>query len=127
MDLVLRGGKVIDGTNVVDKIRQIDVEEDARGEKSKPVKEVLIKSVRRADKRFPMTSPQVEREVGGRIQEARGWRVDLSQPELTIHVDGLRVLPGGAPPASGPSLAGEGVAAQPTRRSRRSRSRTGSP
>ena len=47
--------------------------------------------------------------------------------ELTIHVDGLRVLPGGAPPASGPSLAGEGVAAQPTRRSRRSRSRTGSP
>ena len=26
-------------------------------------------SVRRADKRFPMTSPQVEREVGGRIKE----------------------------------------------------------
>ena len=43
-------GKVIDGTDVVDKIRQIDVEEDARGEKSKPVKEVLVKSVRRADK-----------------------------------------------------------------------------
>src|SRR5882762_4506371 len=33
-------------------------------------------SVRRADKRFPMTSPQVEREVGGRIKEARGWKVD---------------------------------------------------
>ena len=30
-------------------------------------------SARRADKRFPLTSPQVEREVGGRIKEARGW------------------------------------------------------
>ena len=44
-------------------------------------------SVRRADKRFPMTSPQVEREVGGRIKEARGWTVDLEQAELTIHVE----------------------------------------
>src|SRR5688572_17623905 len=41
-------------------------------------------SVRRADKRFPMTSPQVEREIGGRIKEWRGWRVDLDHPELTI-------------------------------------------
>jgi thiamine biosynthesis protein ThiI len=44
-------------------------------------------SVRRADKRFPMTSPQVEREIGGRIKEARGWRVDLDDPELTVHVE----------------------------------------
>src|SRR5687767_5868769 len=44
-------------------------------------------SVRRADKRFPMTSPQVEREIGGRIKEQRGWRVDLSEPELTVHVE----------------------------------------
>src|SRR5258708_15573032 len=29
-------------------------------------------SVRRADKRFPMTSPQIEREIGGRIKQARG-------------------------------------------------------
>jgi thiamine biosynthesis protein ThiI len=46
-------------------------------------------SARRADKRFPMTSPQVEREVGGRIKEARGWHVDLGDPELTIHVEML--------------------------------------
>ena len=46
-------------------------------------------SARRADKRFPLTSPQIEREVGGRIKEARGWRVDLSQPALTIHVETL--------------------------------------
>jgi thiamine biosynthesis protein ThiI len=44
-------------------------------------------SARRADKRFPMTSPQVEREVGGRIKQARGWHVDLDDPELTIHVE----------------------------------------
>jgi thiamine biosynthesis protein ThiI len=46
-------------------------------------------SVRRADKRFPMTSPQLEREIGGRIKEARGWRVDLGRPELTIRVETL--------------------------------------
>ena len=46
-------------------------------------------SARRADKRFPLTSPQIEREVGGRIKEARGWRVDLDHPALTIHVEAL--------------------------------------
>jgi tRNA uracil 4-sulfurtransferase len=44
-------------------------------------------SVRRADKRYPLTSPQVEREIGGRIRSARGWRVDLGHPELTVHVE----------------------------------------
>jgi thiamine biosynthesis protein ThiI len=44
-------------------------------------------SARRADKRFPLTSPQIEREVGGRIKEARGWRVDLEEPGLTVHVE----------------------------------------
>ena len=46
-------------------------------------------SARRADKRFPLTSPQIEREVGGRIKEARQWVVNLGQPELTIHVETL--------------------------------------
>jgi thiamine biosynthesis protein ThiI len=44
-------------------------------------------SARRADKRYPLTSPQVEREIGGRIKEARGWRVDLENPALVIHVE----------------------------------------
>ena len=44
-------------------------------------------SVRRADKRFPMTSPQAEREIGGRLKEAKGWKVDLSSPAFTIHVE----------------------------------------
>jgi len=46
-------------------------------------------SARRADKRFPLTSPQIEREVGGRIKEARNWIVDLDEPALTIHVEAL--------------------------------------
>lgn len=44
-------------------------------------------SVRRADKRYPLTSPQVEREIGGRVKAARGWRVDLEHADLVIHVE----------------------------------------
>ena len=46
-------------------------------------------SVRRADKRFPMTSPQIEREIGGRIHDAFGWRVNLDEPQLVVHVEML--------------------------------------
>jgi tRNA uracil 4-sulfurtransferase len=47
----------------------------------------------RADKRLPFTSPQVEREVGGLIKVAKGWRVDLDRPALKIHVE---MLPDGS-------------------------------
>jgi len=50
-------------------------------------------SARRTDKRFPLTSPQIEREVGGRIKQATGWRVDLSNPALTVNIE---MLPDGA-------------------------------
>ncbi len=46
-------------------------------------------SARRADKRFPMPSPQIEREIGGRIRVAKGWKVDLEHPELDIRVEML--------------------------------------
>ena len=46
-------------------------------------------SAKRADKRFPLTSPQIEREVGGRVKEAKGWKVDLDKPEFTIHLEAL--------------------------------------
>jgi len=46
-------------------------------------------SVKRADKRFPMNSMEIEREVGGRIKLARGWHVDLDNPQLTILVEML--------------------------------------
>ena len=39
-------------------------------------------AVRRADKRFPYPSPEVERIIGRRVQEARGWRVDLDAPGI---------------------------------------------
>ncbi len=44
----------------------------------------------RADKTYPLTSPQVEREVGGRIKAGTGWRVDLASPDLAI---GVEILP----------------------------------
>jgi thiamine biosynthesis protein ThiI len=50
-------------------------------------------SATRSDKRLPFTSPQVEREVGGLIKQAKGWRVDLERPELTVHIE---MLPDGA-------------------------------
>jgi thiamine biosynthesis protein ThiI len=46
-------------------------------------------SARRADKRFPYTSPQIEREVGGLIKQVKGWKVDLDHAELTIHLEML--------------------------------------
>jgi thiamine biosynthesis protein ThiI len=46
-------------------------------------------TVRRADKQYPLTSPQIERELGGRIKQATNWRVDLAHPALTIHVEVL--------------------------------------
>ena len=50
-------------------------------------------SATRADKRLPFTSPDVEREVGGRIKEAKHWRVDLDNPALTVHIE---MMPDGA-------------------------------
>jgi thiamine biosynthesis protein ThiI len=47
-------------------------------------------AARRADKRYPVSSPEIERQLGARVKAARGWRVDLSRPELTIHVEVLR-------------------------------------
>lgn len=43
--------------------------------------------VKRADKSYPLTSPQIEREVGGRIKAARGWTVDLVRPELNVRIE----------------------------------------
>jgi len=40
----------------------------------------------RSEKRFPMTSPEVERAIGAFVQERTGWTVDLGNPDLTIHV-----------------------------------------
>jgi thiamine biosynthesis protein ThiI len=64
---------------------------------------------------LPFTSPQAEREVGGLIKEAKGWRVDLERPALTIHLemlsDGAFYFFGKEPGAGGmPSGSGGRVA-----------------
>jgi thiamine biosynthesis protein ThiI len=46
-------------------------------------------SARRADKRFPIPSPDIEREIGRRVQQATGWPVDLSRPAVTIRIEVL--------------------------------------
>jgi thiamine biosynthesis protein ThiI len=53
---------------------------------------------RRADKSFPMTSPELSAELGAAVLERVGGRVDLDAAELTIDVE---VLPRGAYVSSG--------------------------
>ncbi len=65
----------------------------------------------RSDKRYPMTSMEIEREIGAHVVQRTGWKVDLSHPELTIHllVDGNGIWiwdrqvpgPGGLPAGTG--------------------------
>ncbi|HXE80390.1 MAG TPA: tRNA uracil 4-sulfurtransferase ThiI [Vicinamibacterales bacterium] len=44
-------------------------------------------TARRADKRFPLTSPEIERRLGALVQREFGWRVDLAHPELVVQVE----------------------------------------
>ena len=46
-------------------------------------------AARRADKRHAMTSVDIERHLGAIVKSARGWKVDLDDPELVIHVEML--------------------------------------
>jgi thiamine biosynthesis protein ThiI len=50
-------------------------------------------AVRRADKRFPIPSPELERIIGRRVQDVRGWKVDLSNPAFVV---GVEIVPGEA-------------------------------
>jgi thiamine biosynthesis protein ThiI len=54
----------------------------------KPVRSFRVRA-RRADKRFPIPTPDIERYIGARVQGARGWKVDLSNPEFVIRVEFL--------------------------------------
>jgi thiamine biosynthesis protein ThiI len=44
-------------------------------------------AARRADKRFPIPSPDIERAVGRAVQQVTGWPVDLSNPDLVIRIE----------------------------------------
>jgi len=71
---------------------------------------------RREDKRFAMNSVEIDRAVGGDVQEALGFEVDLSHPELTISIeimnDAAYVSAGKIPGAGGLPLgiSGRGMA-----------------
>jgi len=41
---------------------------------------------KRSDKNFPMKSMEVSGEIGGRIHEATGAKVDLGNPEVRVHI-----------------------------------------
>jgi len=66
---------------------------------------------RRVDKRFPMTSLEIGQIMGARVQQAKGWKVDLGAPDLAIQIVVLakdvyitfekRPGPGGLPLGSG--------------------------
>ena len=60
---------------------------------------------RRRDKRFPLTSAGLAREIGARVQRAYGYPVNLSRPDLTIVVEvdqhEVFVYTGGAPGQGG--------------------------
>ena len=44
---------------------------------------------KRSDKRFPMTSPEISREVGAVIIDTmRGIKVDIHNPDVTVRVEG---------------------------------------
>lgn len=54
----------------------------------RPAKPFRVRA-RRADKRFPLGSPEIERRVGERIHQELGWPVELSRPEVTIRIEVL--------------------------------------
>jgi thiamine biosynthesis protein ThiI len=77
-------------------------------------------AARRADKQFPLISQEINTAIGSAVQSATGWQVDLSAPELVVHievlsqeilfyfdrVDGLGGLPVGASGTVGLLLSG---------------------
>ena len=50
-------------------------------------------SAKRGDKTFPLTSPQIERELGARIVERFGWPVNLDRPGMVVMVEVLPNMP----------------------------------
>ncbi len=44
-------------------------------------------TAKRADKRYPLTSMDVEREIGGHLCEVTGKSVKLKQPDLTLYIE----------------------------------------
>jgi thiamine biosynthesis protein ThiI len=74
-----------------------DVEPDLEALKTAAIERLQGRSfasfrvlTKRSFKGFPKTSMEIDREVGGAIKAASGAQVDLTHPELVLHVEVLR-------------------------------------
>ena len=71
-------------------LQRIEADPEAAGAEADAAGGTTFRVASRADKTYPFTSPEIERQVGGRIRQALGWRVDLDRPDVAI---GVEVLP----------------------------------
>ncbi len=63
------------------------------------IKEISLKSIegkdfetlkvetKRSDKNFPLTSPEISKEIGGYLIQNTGYRADMHNPDLTVRID----------------------------------------
>jgi len=73
-----------------DTTRLLDPLKSAIGEAIQDVAFATFRvSAKRSDKRLPMTSMDVEREIGAHVCQLTGKTVDLRQPDITIHTETL--------------------------------------
>jgi thiamine biosynthesis protein ThiI len=83
----LRQSPSLKGVPVLCDLRSEQAQEGGDGQS--PAAYSFKVDTNRADKHFPLTSPQISAEIGDRVQTATGWRVDLTHPDLVIHVEML--------------------------------------
>lgn len=60
--------------------------EVVRAVKGRPFQSFRV-TTRRANKKFGLNSMEIDRELGARVQEATGARVDLTSPEMVVYVE----------------------------------------
>ena len=73
-----------------DTTRLLDPLKSAIGEAIQDVAFATFRvSAKRSDKRLPMTSMDVEREIGAHVCQLTGKAVNLRQPDVTIHIETL--------------------------------------
>ena len=69
---------------------ELDIEtlasEVVRAVKGRPFQSFRV-TTRRANKTFGLNSMEIDREVGARVKEATGARVDLTSPEMVVYVE----------------------------------------
>ena len=63
------------------------------------IKEISLKSIegkdfetlkvetKRSDKNFPLTSPEISKEIGGHLIQNTGYRADMHNPDVTVRID----------------------------------------